>query len=343
MAESEPIRILVVDDDPEQRDAVAAMVSANGYVPETAQHGEEALEKLGAVSFNAIVTDLFMPVLDGAQLLRTLLERGDLTPAIVLTGFGDISHAVSIVHDLRAFWFLEKPVQPQVLQALLERAVRHESLAKEAAMLQRQAGYRGTLLDMVGESQAMQQVFALIQRVAPSAASVLISGESGTGKELAARAIHKLSPRAGAPFVAINCAALPEHLIESELFGHERGAFTGALTRRAGCFEQAHRGTLFLDEITEMPVATQAKLLRVLQDGKIRRLGGTSETPVDVRIVAATNRQPEKAIEEKRLREDLYYRLNVFQISLPALAASKRGCFQPGGYFDSGDECQARL
>ena len=254
---------------------------------------------------------------------RTLLERGDLTPAIVLTGFGDIGHAVSIVHDLRAFWFLEKPVQPQVLQALLERAVRHESLAKEAAMLQRQAGYRGTLLDMVGESRAMQQVFALIQRVAPSAASVLISGESGTGKELAARAIHKLSPRAGAPFVAINCAALPEHLIESELFGHERGAFTGALTRRAGCFEQAHRGTLFLDEITEMPVATQAKLLRVLQDGKIRRLGGTSETPVDVRIVAATNRQPEKAIEEKRLREDLYYRLNVFQISLPALRHRK--------------------
>jgi len=323
MAESEPIRILVVDDDSEQRDAVAAMVAAKGYVPETAQHGEEALEKLGAVSFNAIVTDLFMPVLDGAQLLRTLLERGDLTPAIVLTGFGDISHAVSIVHDLRAFWFLEKPVQPQVLQALLERALRHENLARESAMLQRQAGYRGTLLDMVGESSAMQQVFALIQRVAPSAASVLISGESGTGKELAARAIHKLSPRAGAPFVAINCAALPEHLIESELFGHERGAFTGALTRRAGCFEQAHRGTLFLDEITEMPVGTQAKLLRVLQDGKIRRLGGTSETHVDVRILAATNRPPQKAIEEKRLREDLYYRLNVFQIALPALRHRK--------------------
>jgi transcriptional regulator with PAS, ATPase and Fis domain len=186
-------------------------------------------------------------------------------------------------------------------------------------MLQRQAGYRGTLLDMVGESSAMQQVFALIQRVAPSAASVLISGESGTGKELAARAIHKLSPRAGAPFVAINCAALPENLIESELFGHERGAFTGALARRAGCFEQAHRGTLFLDEITEMPIGTQAKLLRVLQDGKIRRLGGTAETPVDVRIVAATNQPPEAAIQNRRLREDLYYRLNVFQISLPAL------------------------
>ena len=323
MAEIEPIRILVVDDDPDQRDAVAAMVIAKGYIPETAEHGEEALEKLGSTFFNAIVTDLFMPILDGAQLLRTLLERGDLTPAIVLTGFGDIGHAVSIVHDLRAFWFLEKPVQPPVLHALLERAVDHERLTRDAAMLQRQAGYRGTLLDMVGASEAMQQVFALIQRVAPSGASVLVSGESGTGKELAARAIHQLSPRAGAPFVAINCAALPESLIESELFGHERGAFTGALARRMGCFEQAHRGTLFLDEITEMPAGTQAKLLRVLQDGKIRRLGGTSETHVDVRIIAATNRPPDQAIQEKHLREDLYYRLNVFHISLPALRHRK--------------------
>jgi len=323
MAESEASRILVVDDDPEQREAIAAMVAAGGYVAEAAQHGEEALEKLGSSPFNAIVTDLFMPVMDGAQLLRTLLERGDLTPAIVLTGFGDVSHAVSIVHDLHAFWFLEKPVQPQVLRALLERAARHERLVREAAMLQRQVSYRGTLLDMVGASESMQQAFALIQSVAPSAASVLIQGESGTGKELAARAIHRLSPRAGAPFVAINCAALPEHLIESELFGHERGAFTGALARRIGCFEQAHRGTLFLDEITEMPIATQAKLLRVLQDGKIRRLGGAMETQVDVRILAATNRIPEEAIKEKRLRDDLYYRLNVFQIAMPALRHRK--------------------
>ncbi len=319
MQDLQPIRVLIAEDDQEQRRAIAGMVAAKGYAPETAADGEEALQKLGAESFHAIVTDLMMPRINGIQLLRTLLERGDLTPAIVLTGMGDINHAISIVHDLRAFWFLEKPVQPQVLHALLERAVQHESLAREAAMLQREASYHGTLLDMVGESKAMQQVFTLIQRVAPSAASVLISGESGTGKELAARAIHKLSPRSACPFVAINCAALPEHLIESELFGHERGAFTGALARRTGCFEQAHRGTLFLDEITEMPVSTQAKLLRVLQDGRIRRLGGTSEICVDVRIVAATNRPPERAIQEKRLREDLYYRLNVFQISPPAL------------------------
>ena len=323
MAESDASRILIVEDDPDQRDAVASMVSAKGYIAETAEHGEEALEKIGAASFNAIVTDLFMPRLDGAQLLRTLLERGDLTPAIVLTGFGDLSHAVSIVHDLRAFWFLEKPVQAQVLHALLERAVRHERMLREADMLQRQARYQGMLLDMAGASQSMQHAFALIQSVAPSAASVLIVGESGTGKELAARAVHTLSPRAGAPFIAINCAALPEHLIESELFGHERGAFTGALARRIGCFEQAHRGTLFLDEITEMPIATQAKLLRVLQDGKIRRLGGVAETQVDVRILAATNRNPETALKERRLRDDLYYRLNVFQIALPALRHRK--------------------
>ena len=184
-----------------------------------------------------------------------------------------------------------------------------------------------TLIRLLGDfdlaEEAMQQAFALIQRVAPSDATVLISGESGAGKELAARAIHQLSPRADAPFVAINCAAMPESLIESELFGHERGAFTGALTRRPGCFEQAHRGTLFLDEIAEMPVGMQAKLLRVLQDGRIRRLGADSETPVDVRVLAATNRPPAEAVQEKLLREDLYYRLNVFQITITALRHRK--------------------
>ena len=315
-----------MDDDPDQREAVAAMVTAKGYVPETAQHGEEALEKLGAASFNAIVTDLFMPV--------PWTEYS--TPANAVGARGsDASHRSHGVWRYQPRG-LHRPRLARVLVSgkagaasrssgtARARMVRHEGLAQgRRPSLQRQASYRGTLMDMVGESHAMQQVFALIQRVAPSAASVLISGESGTGKELAARAIHKLSPRAGSPFVAINCAALPEHLIESELFGHERGAFTGALARRPGCFEQAHRGTLFLDEITEMPIGTQAKLLRVLQDGKIRRLGGTSETPVDVRILAATNRSPEKAIEESRLREDLYYRLNVFEIALPALRHRK--------------------
>ncbi|HEV2448672.1 MAG TPA: sigma-54 dependent transcriptional regulator, partial [Candidatus Sulfopaludibacter sp.] len=177
----------------------------------------------------------------------------------------------------------------------------------------------GVLGDMVGSSPPMQVIYSLIRQVAPTTASVLISGESGTGKELVARAIHALSPRRSGPFVAVNCAALPESLMESELFGHEKGAFTGALERRAGCFEQAQNGTLLLDEIGEMPIATQAKLLRVIEDSKVRRLGGASDIPVAVRVLAATNRDPEKAVKSKLLREDLYYRLNVFHISLPPL------------------------
>jgi DNA-binding NtrC family response regulator len=315
--------VLVVDDDERERKRLSEMIAAMGHAAETAKDGEEALEKLGATPFDVIVTDLMMPRMDGFQLLRTLLDRGDRTPAVVLTGFGSIDQAVSIVHDLQAFWFLEKPAQPSVLATLLERAIQHKSLVKEAERLQRQLSYQGFLGDLVGSSAPMQQVFSLIQQVAPSSASVLITGESGTGKELVAAAIHKLSPRAPYPFVAVNCAALPESLIESELFGHEKGAFTGAFGRHAGCFEQAHQGTLLLDEIGEMPAAAQAKLLRVLEDSKVRRLGGTTETSVDVRVLAATNRPVQASIEGKLLREDLYYRLNVFQIALPPLRHRK--------------------
>ena len=315
--------VLVVDDDERERKRLSEMISAMGHIAETATDGEDALEKLGATPFDVIVTDLMMPRMDGFQLLRSLLDRGDRTPAVVLTGFGSLDHAVSIVHDLHAFWFLEKPAQPSVLATLLERAIQHKSLVKEAERLQRQLSYQGFLGDLVGTSAPMRQVFSLIQQVAPSSASVLITGESGTGKELVAAAIHKLSPRAPHPFVAINCAALPESLIESELFGHERGSFTGALARHAGCFEQAHQGTLLLDEIGEMPAAAQAKLLRVLEDSKVRRLGGTTETRVDVRVLAATNRPVQASIENKSLREDLYYRLNVFHIELPPLRHRK--------------------
>ncbi len=299
------------------------MVSAMGYIAEMACDGEEALEKLGASPIDVIITDLIMPRMDGFQLLRTLLERGDLTPAIVLTGFGSIDQAISIVHDLQAFWFMEKPVQSGVLASLLERAIRHKSLVNETERLRRQLGYQGYLMDLVGTSPPMRQIYSLIQQVAISSASVLITGESGTGKEMAALTIHKLSSRAARPFVAINCAALPETLIESELFGHEKGSFTDALDRRPGCFEQAHQGTLLLDEIGEMPSGTQAKLLRVLEEGKVRRLGGASEIPVDVRVIAATNRPLEAAMKNKELREDLYYRLNVFQISMPPLRHRK--------------------
>ena len=320
---STPARVLVVDDDSQERHDLAQIVTALGYVPETACDGEEALEKLGSVPIDAIVTDLMMPRMDGYTLLQTLLGRGDLTPAIVLTGLGSIREALAIVHDLRAFWFLEKPAQQTILAPLLERAIRQKNLMAETERLQRQLSLHGVLGDMVGTSEPMRQVFSLIQQVAPKTASVLISGESGTGKERAAAAIHKLSARATGPFIAINCAAIPESLIESELFGHEKGAFTGAITRQAGCFEHANGGTLFLDEIAEMPMPMQAKLLRVLEESKVRRLGGQGEVSVNVRVLAATNRPLDEALEKKQLREDLFYRLNVFNIFLPPLRHRK--------------------
>jgi DNA-binding NtrC family response regulator len=316
-------RILVVDDDPAERLGLSTMISSLGYVVETAQHGEEALEKLGSLSVDVIVTDLIMPQMDGYGLLRALLERGDLTPAIVLTGFGSIDKAISIVHDLHAFWFLEKPAPAAALASLLERAIRYKALLTETQRLQRQLSQHGVLGDLVGISPAMRHVFSLIEQVAPSSAPVLITGESGTGKERVAAAIHRFSSRSSGPFVAVNCAALPENLIESELFGHERGAFTGAVGRRAGCFEMAHGGTLFLDEIGDMPFAMQAKLLRVLEDSRVRRLGGKMEIAVDVRVLAATNRPVQEALEKKLLREDLFYRLNVFHIDLPPLRQRK--------------------
>jgi len=318
-----PTRVLVVDDEVDQSSALANILSARGFAIETAANGEEALEKLASFGPDVLVTDLMMPGMDGFELLRRLSAKGDLTPAIVLTGFGSIDQAISVVHDLKAFWFLEKPVQPNVLITLLERAVRQNRLVAEAARLNRQLSYQGVLGDLVGSSAIMQHVYYLIQEVAPSTASVLITGESGTGKELVARSIHKLSPRCDGVFVAINCAAMPESLMESELFGHEKGAFTGAVERRAGCFEQAQNGTLLLDEIGDMPVGTQAKLLRVLEDSRVRRLGGKSEMPVDVRVIASTNKVLEDALDKKQLREDLYYRLNVFHIALPALRERK--------------------
>ena len=323
-AEEPSARVLIVDDDAGQRSDLAEMVSWLGFSAITAADGREALQILESASPSVILTDLVMPGKDGIELLKELAVRGDRTPTIVLTGFGSIEQAISIVHDWKAFWFLEKPVQLSVLRALLERAIQQKGLMEETELLNRQLSYQGVLGDLVGNSPAMKEIFSLIRQVAPTTASVFISGESGTGKELVARAIHRLSPRNGGPFVAINCAALPESLIESELFGHEKGAFTGAVERRAGCFERAQHGTLLLDEIGEMPVATQAKLLRVIEESKVRRLGGSTDLPTAVRVLAATNQAPDKAIQNKRLREDLFYRLNVFQITLPALRDRKQ-------------------
>ncbi|MCC6395138.1 MAG: sigma-54-dependent Fis family transcriptional regulator [Bryobacterales bacterium] len=316
-------RVLIVDDEESQRSALAAMVASWGFATVTAGDGVEALEKLSEFTPNVLVTDLMMPRMDGKALLRQMAAQGLSIPALVLTAFGNLETALETIHDLGAYWFLEKPIQPRELRMLLERATAQSKLAERATRLEQQLSYQGVLGELVGGSRSMQQVFALIRQVAPSRAAVLVTGESGTGKELAARAIHALSPRADGPFVAVNCAALPETLIESELFGHEKGAFTGALERRAGCFELAHNGTLLLDEIGDMPFPTQAKLLRVLEDSKVRRLGGKSEMTVDVRVVAATNKPLEETIKKGNFREDLFYRLNVFPIALPPLRERK--------------------
>jgi DNA-binding NtrC family response regulator len=250
--------------------------------------------------------------------LAEIRAKGWQFPTIVISGEGEIEDAVESI-KLGAYDYLRKPVDPHHLQVLLNNLRTHISVSKENQLLRRRLMEAGELGPMVGQSLAMRRVMALVEQVAPTTASVVIAGESGTGKELVARTIHDLSPRSRGPYIAINCAALPETLMESELFGHERGAFTGADRRREGCFELATGGTLLLDEIGEMRPELQAKLLRVLEERRIRRLGGSAEIPVDVRVLAATNRNLELQLREGKFREDLYYRLNVFTIQLPTL------------------------
>ncbi len=311
------MRILIVEDDKQHRDYLMAITSGWGHETVGAINGLDALEVMERLTPSVIVTDLKMPRMDGFELLRRLRELGTCPPTIVLTAFGSLEVALSTVHDLGGFWFLEKPISADALQLLIERAGAHSNLVKENQLLRRDLTFRCGKL--VGASKSMREVFDLIRQVAPTGAPVLLTGESGTGKELAARAIHAESSRRDGPFVGINCAALPETLVESEIFGHEKGAFTGAFDRRVGCLELAEKGTLFLDELAEMPVHIQAKMLRVLQDWHYRRLGGTREMRADVRVIAATNRPPKEAIEAGKLREDLYYRLAVFHIVLPPL------------------------
>ncbi len=323
MAQTGAIRVLIVDDEESQRSGLASLVSTWNFDAHTAANGQEALEALTSFPAHVIVTDLVMPGMDGAELLRKLANQGSAPPVIVLTAYGSMERAVSIVHELGAFWFLEKPVDPSSFRLLLERAASQSRLTLEAESLQRRLSQEGVLGELVGRSTRLQEVFSLIRQVAPTTASVLITGESGVGKELVARAIHRLSPRRDNALVVVNCAALPEALIESELFGHEKGAFTGAVERRAGSFELAQGGTLLLDEIGDMPLASQGKLLRVLEDSRVRRLGGRTEIVVDVRVLAATNRMLEEAMKKGQFREDLYYRLNVFSTCLPPLRERK--------------------
>jgi DNA-binding NtrC family response regulator len=311
-------KVLIVEDEPHALSGLAELVSGWGYRTETARDGIEALEKVTAWQPGIIVSDLKMPRMDGLELLARLGESSEKIAVIMLTAQGSIEAAVEAMKN-GAYDFIQKPVDAPRLRAILTNATRQRETERELEVTRRKLRETGVLGSLVGASRKMQEIFALIERVAPSNVSVLITGESGTGKELVARTLHDLSPRRSKPFVAVNCAAIPETLIESEIFGHEKGAFTGAIERRAGCFELAEEGTLLLDEIGEMPVGTQAKLLRVLEDHKLRRLGSKVESPVDVRVLAATNKDPEQAVGGGQLRGDLYYRLNVFNIHMPPL------------------------
>ena len=315
-------RVLIVEDEENERTGLAELVSAWGYKTETACDGVEGLEKVASFSPSIILTDLKMPRMTGMQLLEQLKPEADSIAIILLTAQGTIDNAVQAMRN-GAYDYISKPVDFARLRAILQNASarRDDKVEKEA--MRRTLRDKGALGRLVGASKKMQEIFRLIEMVAPSTASVLITGASGTGKELVARTVHDLSPRKNKPFVAINCAAIPETLIESEIFGHEKGAFTGAMERRVGCFELAEGGTLLLDEIGEMPAGTQAKLLRVLEERMLRRLGSKVETAVDVRVLAATNKVPEEAVEKGELRQDLYYRLNVFNILMPALREHK--------------------
>jgi DNA-binding NtrC family response regulator len=316
------VKVLVVEDEPNALMGLAELISGWGYRTETARDGIEAWEKALAWDPAIVVTDLKMPRLDGIGLLTKLAEDGSGLNAnlavVVLTAMGSIELAVDAM-KLGAYDFLQKPVDATRLRTILGNATRQRDTQIELEVARRRLRETGVLGALVGISRPMREIFGLIERIAPSNVSVLITGESGTGKELVARTLHDLSPRKARPFVAVNCAAIPETLIESEIFGHEKGSFTGAVERRAGCFELASGGTLLLDEIGEMPVATQAKLLRVLEERKFRRLGARTEQDVDVRVLAATNRDPGEAVANGHLRADLYYRLNVFNIHMPPL------------------------
>ncbi len=311
-------RVLIVDDEAGSRQGLSELVRGWGYETDTASDGVEGLARAESFRPQVVIADLVMPRMDGLDLLSGLVSELDRLAVVMLTAKGSVATAVEAM-KIGAFDYLTKPVDTQQLRQVLERAVERNTACEEVERYKRKLETSGRFGSMVGTSDKMKELYALMSQVAPSAASVFIVGESGSGKEMVARTLHELSARKENEFVAVNCAAIPETLLESEIFGHEKGAFTGAEGRRRGLFEQAHGGTLFLDEVAEMAPATQAKLLRVLEERSFRRLGGDEEIRVDVRILAATNRDPREALDAGSLREDLYYRVNVFTIELPAL------------------------
>jgi DNA-binding NtrC family response regulator len=311
-------RILVVDDDPASREMLARVLSAEGHQVKTAADGREALGALDRDGADLVVSDIRMPELDGYELADRMRECAPGVPLVLVTAFGDVEGALQAIRR-GAYDYLSKPYDVDAIRLVVARGLAQRALSVENDGLRRQVREKYKLEGIVGRSDAMLQVYKTAARVASSDATVLILGESGTGKELVARALHAASARAGGPFVAVDCGAIAEGVLESELFGHTRGAFTGAAAPRRGLFEEAHHGTLFLDEIGDVGSALQARLLRALQEGEVRRVGANEPVPVDVRIVAATNKDLAAAVKEGRFREDLFYRLAVVSLRIPPL------------------------
>jgi two-component system response regulator HydG len=315
-----PRRVLIVDDDQAMCDLLVADLGDRGFQAEARTAPEEALALLAQRDVEVIVTDLNMRRMSGVELCRRVAEIRPDVPVVVITAFGSIETAVAAI-KAGAYDYIPKPIDTDALVLALDRAASHHALRCEVRRLRRAVEASSEFPDLVGRSEAMRRVHELLARVADSDASVLVSGESGTGKEVAARALHTRGKRKGGPFVAVNCAAVPEALIESELFGHVKGAFTDARAARPGLFAQADGGTIFLDEIGDLPLAMQPKLLRALQERAVRPVGGDAEIPFDARVIAATNRDLEALVEERRFREDLFYRIVVIHVELPPLRA----------------------
>ena len=310
--------ILVVDDEPNYLIVLSELLKEEGFEVFTAESGEEGLKVARENDLDLVITDMRMPGMDGLQLLKSVKSLNQHLPVIMVTAFGEVEKAV-VAMKAGAYNYLAKPFSNDELLVNIRKAIEHYSLLRENLRLRDEARVRYGFASIVGKNVLMQEIYNLIEKVAPTPASVLITGESGTGKELVARAIHINSPRENGPFISVNCAALPETLLESELFGHEKGAFTGAASLRKGRFELADTGTLFLDEIGDIPLPLQAKLLRVLQERSFERVGGNRTINVDVRIITATNKELKEEVENGRFREDFFYRLNVVHIHLPPL------------------------
>jgi two-component system response regulator PilR (NtrC family) len=311
-------KILIVDDERSLRDVLSIMLKRAGYDVTAVSDGEEAIARIEKELFDLVITDLKMPKAGGLEVLKAVKDTSPDSVVLIITAFASAESAVEAM-KLGAYDYLPKPFQVDEVQLIIRNALEKRRLSTENMLLKREMAAKAPSAGMVGKSEAMRKIFDIVKKVADTRSNVLICGESGTGKELVARAIHASSPRARMPFVPVNCSALPETLLESELFGYMKGAFTGAATNKAGLFEVANGGSIFLDEIGETTPATQVKLLRVLQEREFRRVGGTQDVKVDVRVIAATNKNLEKAVADGTFREDLYYRLDVIPITLPPL------------------------